>query len=297
MTEEELLLTDRITKIQAMNEKYDLLNNSYVSFSGGKDSTVLHYLIDIALPGNNIPRVFIDTGIEYSMIRNYVKNLAEHDKRIEIIKPKRNIKLILQKYGYPFKSKEHSHKWESWNKGQRSNHILKYINDDNSFSCPKILKYQFSSSFELNISDRCCYKLKKEPIHKWEKENNKSIAIIGIKTEEGGQRANHHECIVLDKNGKMKKFKPLNPMTDAWEEWFIKKNNIKLCELYYPPFNFKRTGCKGCPYSIELENQLMVMGMYLPNERKQCEDIWKPVYEEYRKIGYRLKGNDLWSNK
>jgi hypothetical protein len=26
----------------------------------------------------------------------------------------------------------------------------------------------------------------------------------------------------------------------------------------------------------------------LPNERKACEVIWKPVYEEYRRIGYRL---------
>ena len=31
------------------------------------------------------------------------------------------------------------------------------------------------------------------------------------------------------------------------------------------------------------------MEKLLPNERKQCEIIWKPVYEEYRRIGYRLK--------
>jgi PP-loop superfamily ATP-utilizing enzyme len=27
----------------------------------------------------------------------------------------------------------------------------------------------------------------------------------------------------------------------------------------------------------------------LPNERKQCETIWKPVYEKYRELNYRLK--------
>lgn len=31
------------------------------------------------------------------------------------------------------------------------------------------------------------------------------------------------------------------------------------------------------------------MEKYLPNERKQCEIIWKPIYEEYRRIGYRLE--------
>ena len=57
----ELLLFDRIEVIKTANEKYDLENNAYISFSGGKDSTVLHYLIDQALPNNRIPRVFINT--------------------------------------------------------------------------------------------------------------------------------------------------------------------------------------------------------------------------------------------
>ena len=71
-------------------------------------------------------------------------------------------------------------------------------------------------------------------------------------------------------------------------EWYIKQKDIKLCKLYYPPYNFNRTGCKGCPYSLQLQKQLEVMARLLPNERKQCELIWKPVYEEYRRIGYRL---------
>ena len=69
MTENELLLLDRIQAIKATNEKYDLENNAYLSFSGGKDSTILHYLLDMALPNNKIPRVYIDTGIEYRMVR------------------------------------------------------------------------------------------------------------------------------------------------------------------------------------------------------------------------------------
>lgn len=27
----------------------------------------------------------------------------------------------------------------------------------------------------------------------------------------------------------------------------------------------------------------------LPNEYKQCEFIWKPVYDEYKRINYRIK--------
>ena len=73
MTENEFLLQDRISKIKSINEQYDLLKNAYISFSGGKDSTILHYLIDEALPGNNIPRVFINTGIEYKLIYIYMQ--------------------------------------------------------------------------------------------------------------------------------------------------------------------------------------------------------------------------------
>ena len=81
--------------------------------------------------------------------------------------------------------------------------------------------------------------------------------------------------------------KQLKSKSDEW----IKNvyNNIKLCKLYYPPFNFRRTGCKGCPYSLDLQEQLEIMALYLPTERNQCEYIWKPVYDEYRKLNYRLK--------
>ena len=105
----ELLLFDRIEVIKTTNRKYDLENNAYLSFSGGKDSTIVHFLLDKALPNNRIPRVFIDTGIEYTMIREFVMGLAKNDDRFVILKPTQNIKQMLEKYGYPFKSKQHSH--------------------------------------------------------------------------------------------------------------------------------------------------------------------------------------------
>lgn len=77
MTEHEFTLADRVAKIQSINKLYDLENNAYISFSGGKDSTVLHHLIDEALPGNKIPRVYINTGIEYKMIVSFVERERE----------------------------------------------------------------------------------------------------------------------------------------------------------------------------------------------------------------------------
>ncbi len=104
----EFMLTDRIAKIQAMNEQHDLLNNSYISFSGGKDSTILSHLIDLALPGNKIPRVFANTGIEHNAIRKFVLEQKKKDDRFIILTPKVNIPRMLKSEGYPFKSKQHS---------------------------------------------------------------------------------------------------------------------------------------------------------------------------------------------
>lgn len=63
----ELLLFDRINVIKDTINKYGE-GKFYLSFSGGKDSTVLHHLVDMALPNNRIPRVFANTGIEHIYI-------------------------------------------------------------------------------------------------------------------------------------------------------------------------------------------------------------------------------------
>lgn len=287
----EFLLEDRLTKIRSVTKKYGE-ENFYITFSGGRDSTVMHYLFDMALPGNQIPRVYADTGIEYNEIRKFVKALQENDKRIILLKPSLPIKETLKKYGFPFCSKQHGAVWQTYKKhGFNSKTVKAYYEHTFNFhsnQCPDILKYQFSESFDsLNISDKCCDYLKKKPMEQYQKDTGKKIAIVGIMATEGGRRAGA-VCLAFQ-GKKLKQFHPLAPVSKEWEQWFIEKYNIPLCKLYYPPYNFKRTGCKGCPFNLYLQKDLETMQTYFPNERKQCEDIWKPVYDEYRRIGYRLK--------
>jgi 3'-phosphoadenosine 5'-phosphosulfate sulfotransferase (PAPS reductase)/FAD synthetase len=75
-TENNFILLDRLKKIRETITKYGE-ENFYVSFSGGKDSTVLSALIDMALPDNKIPRVYANTGIEYRMILDFVERERE----------------------------------------------------------------------------------------------------------------------------------------------------------------------------------------------------------------------------
>lgn len=103
----ELLLFDRLEVIRKTIQEYGE-ENFYLSFSGGKDSTVVHHLLDMALPNNRIPRVFSNTGIEYQAIVEFVKSLAEKDDRFQMLKPSVPIKQTLESKGYPFKSKQYS---------------------------------------------------------------------------------------------------------------------------------------------------------------------------------------------
>ena len=291
----ELLLFDRINVIKDTIQKYGE-ENFYLSFSGGKDSTILHYLIDQALPNNKIPRVFINTGIEYQMIVNFVKGLANKDDRFIILQPTQAIIPMLKKYGYPFKSKEFAHHYSVFQKSGRTKSVLKYLQEygganNKLITCPTTLKPLFTEEGKLDykVDDSCCRKMKKEPIKKWEKQSGRHIAITGMRNSEGGERASIKGCILTDKNGNVKRFHPLIKVDDQWEEWLIKEKDISLAKVYCQPLNFKRSGCKGCPFALDLQEQLELMERYMPNERKQCEAIWQPVYETYRKMNYRLK--------
>lgn len=76
------------------------LDGVYVSFSGGKDSTVLLHIARELYP--DIKAVFVDTGLEYPELREFVKTFDN----VDIIRPKMNFKQVIEKYGYPFISKE-----------------------------------------------------------------------------------------------------------------------------------------------------------------------------------------------
>lgn len=72
----------------------------YVSFSGGKDSTVLLTIARQMYP--TIPAMFVNTGLEFPELVQFVKTFDN----VDIIRPKKNFKQVIQHYGYPFIAKE-----------------------------------------------------------------------------------------------------------------------------------------------------------------------------------------------
>ena len=72
----------------------------YISFSGGKDSTVLMDIARGMFP--DLLAVFLDTGLEYPEIRQFVKRFPN----VKWLRPKKTFKQVIEEYGYPFISKE-----------------------------------------------------------------------------------------------------------------------------------------------------------------------------------------------
>lgn len=185
---------DRVQKIrQIIGENGE--ESFYLSFSGGKDSTVLSALIDEALPGNKIPRVFINTGIEYNMLVKFVRDMAAHDPRVQIIPSGVNIVKMLERDGYPFKSKQHSNNLSIYQHSGMMPYLEKYAKGlppyDNRFKCPEKLRYQFTPAFKLKCSDMCCHRLKVESFSRFQKSAKRSgnpytWRIQGLMKAEGG---------------------------------------------------------------------------------------------------------------
>lgn len=94
--EAKIKMTER--RLQDWYDYYE--GQVYVSFSGGKDSTVLLHIARKLFP--EIKAVFVDTGLEYPEIRDFVKSFDN----VEWLKPKMNFRQVIEKYGYPFISKE-----------------------------------------------------------------------------------------------------------------------------------------------------------------------------------------------
>lgn len=74
----------------------------YVSFSGGKDSTVLVDIVRNVCGYMKIPLVFVDVPTQYPELRDFVRTY----ENIEIIRPKISFAEVCRRYGFPLISKE-----------------------------------------------------------------------------------------------------------------------------------------------------------------------------------------------
>lgn len=212
----------------------------YVSFSGGKDSTVL---VDIVtnMGYKDIPLVFVDTGLEYPEIREFVKSYGD---RVVWLRPKLNFKQVIEKFGYPLISKDVSQcVYEAnlsaknqncdvretylWNRAfnPESDYAKKYPQYSRS-------KYDYLNDAPFMISDRCCKVMKKKPTKDYEKETNRK-PILATMASESRMRTTtwlRNGCNAFEAK------RPLSNPMSFWTEQdvlqYIKENNLPICSVY-----------------------------------------------------------------
>ena len=153
----------------------------YVSFSGGKDSTVLLDIVRKMYPG--IEAVFVNTGLEYPEIVDFVKR----HENVTILRPKKNFRQVLTEYGYPVISKEVSNVIRGARRGSiaRIKRLDGTLANGDSLSNFNIPQWSFLLKSPFRISEQCCNEMKKKPTHQVHKK-----PILGQLAEESEKRIN-----------------------------------------------------------------------------------------------------------
>lgn len=228
--------------IEAFVSRVGGLDKVYLSFSGGKDSTVLLHLVRRIFP--DILAVFCNTGNEYPEIIQFVNQTKRGGVNLEIIRPKFTPRQVWSQYGFPLVGKEISY----------------YIHQVQNNPTNKIAQLRMSRNTHFGISEKwkwlvnepydvhnaCCDKLKKEPFHRFEKESGRR-PIIGVMASESKMRKNRYirngGCNIFDE-------KPTSQPLSIWLEqdiWdYIRLFNLPIAEIYHK--GARRTGCMGCGY-------------------------------------------------
>lgn len=303
-------------RIRQWYEEFD--GQVYVSFSGGKDSTVLLDIARKLYP--DIPAIWVNTGLEYPSVRQF----ALSKDNVTEIRPTMNFRDVIIKYGYPIIGKEVSQVVQEARIGLkrgdgsyqfRIDRILGKGNyaplEDGTKSQFDVSAYKFLLDAPFNISDKCCKVMKKNPARSYERKTKRKIMLATMADESRlrRQRWIKYGCNAWDD----KKQQSSNPMS-FWTEQdvltYIHTYNLTIADAYgqvvvkndgvdgqmnihdylgdyrgcqYETTGCKRTGCIFCGFGITQDKQRFVR--LSEQEPKLCDYVMR---------GGKFSENAMW---
>lgn len=274
----------------------------YVSFSGGKDSTVLKHLVETTSGVYDVPSLFINTGLEYPEIQKF----AMSQPNVITVRPKMRFDEVIKKYGYPVISKEVARRvGDCQNKVPYALRQLdlgkeyRTKNGKQSSGAISLNKYRYLIDADIKISSKCCDVMKKKPAHEYEKETGRK-AFIGTLADESHLRYTtwlKNGCNAFNANRPTSK--PLSFWTEQDILEYIRRFDIPYCSVYGDIIEDQngnlnttgcdRTGCTFCMFGCHLEkepNRFQRLKKSHPRQYTYCinggeyvDGIWQPNKE------------------
>ena len=251
-----------------VSEWYSYWNNEvYVSFSGGKDSTVL---ADICAKWCYVAKkplylVFVNTGLEYPEIQKHVKQYAEWLQNkyeievvLEILRPEMRFDEVVKTYGYPIIGKKQSDAIDGARKNLKDKKytlrlrtlgiteqearemglelppremLNRYENaiDGSKYAIPK---YKELLYVDFDISNKCCDVMKKAPMKQYQKRTNRKPIIATMAQESMIREAAWYKngCNAFDT--KTPTSQPMSFWTEQDVLRYIKEKELPIASVY-----------------------------------------------------------------
>ena len=275
----------------------------YISFSGGKDSTVLLDLARRAFP--DIEGVFVDTGLEFPEIRQFVKT----KENVTWLKPEMRFDEVIEKYGYPVISKEQSQYIREY-RNSKSEKLkdLRLNGRNGSFKISDKWRCLIEAPFKT--SEQCCQKIKKKPFYQFNKQSGKTPITATMTVESRLRQKDWFKSGCNAFNNKKPISKPMSFWTEQDVLQYIKRFNIPYCSIYgdiieengnLKAIGEQRTGCMFCMFGCHLEKEPNKFQRMAITHPKQYDYCIRPIEEnglglgkvlDYIGVDYKPKTKD-----
>ena len=290
------------------------------SISGGADSDIVLDICHKVDRDKKIKYVWFNTGLEYEATKNHLNYLEEkYNIKIERERAIQPIPLTCKKSGQPFLNKYVSNiinrlqkvdfKWEDrpyeellkeyptqasaikwWcNKYTEINGFEKVSRFDIGYN--KWLKeFMIQNPPAFAIDNKCCKYAKKDVGHVLEKKYDADLSIIGVRQLEGGIRALAYKNCFSNNDDGIDQFRPVFWFSDDDKKYYEDFFEVIHSDCY-TKYGFKRTGCAGCPYNRELDQDMKITKKFEPKLYNAMNNIFRDSYEYTKK--YREFYNEM----
>ena len=269
----------RVTQAKIIEWYHHYGGKVAVSFSGGKDSTVLLGLARRAFP--DIPAVFVDTGLEYPEIREFVKTVPN----VTWLRPEMPFSKVISEYGYPVVSKDVARRIRYARRG--GTWALCHLNGLNRDGTPskyneRYMKWRILLDAPFFVSDQCCFIMKERPLHRYNRETGRKQIIATMACESARRQSVY---LKIGCNAYHKRDPTSQPMS-FWTEQdvlaYLKMTDIPYASVYgeiveengrLTTTGAKRTGCMFCMFGVHLEkepNRFQRMALTHPKQYDFC---------------------------